>query len=65
MSETPLSHATRPLSRENERREPWLDVVRQSLRGLEHGSVVLIVQDGLVVQVDRTEKRRLRRPKGR
>ena len=34
--------------------------VRDALRGLKFGTVTLIVQDGVVVQIDRTEKRRLR-----
>jgi hypothetical protein len=32
-----------------------------ALRGLHFGTVTLIVQDGLVIQVDRTEKKRLPR----
>jgi hypothetical protein len=39
-----------------------LDEVRAALRGLRYGSVLVIVQDGVIVQVDRTEKRRLRTP---
>jgi len=35
--------------------------VSEALRGLRFGTVTLIVQDGLVIQVDRTEKRRLSR----
>ena len=34
--------------------------IRDSLRGLRFGCVQIIVQDGVIVQVDRTEKRRLR-----
>lgn len=34
--------------------------IRESLRGLRFGSVNIIVQDGVVIQIDRTEKRRLR-----
>jgi hypothetical protein len=34
--------------------------IRDSLRGLKFGSVNIIVQDGVVIQIDRTEKRRLR-----
>ncbi len=37
-----------------------LDQIRDSLRGLRFGSVNVIVQDGVVIQIDRTEKRRLR-----
>ena len=34
--------------------------IRDSLRGLRFGSVHITVQDGVIVQIDRTEKRRLR-----
>ncbi len=34
--------------------------IRDSLRGLRYGSVNIIVQDGVIIQIDRTEKRRLR-----
>ena len=37
-----------------------MDAIRRALRGLRYGQVVVIVQDGVVVQVDRTERRRLR-----
>ena len=36
-----------------------LEAIRASLRGLRFGSVNIIVQDGVVIQIDRTEKRRL------
>ena len=39
----------------------WLEPVRNALEGLKFGSVVIIVQDGVVVQIDRIEKRRLDR----
>ena len=34
--------------------------IRESLRGLRFGSVNIIVQDGVIIHIDRTEKRRLR-----
>ena len=37
-----------------------LNQIRDSLRGLRFGIVNIIVQDGVVIQIDRTEKRRLR-----
>jgi hypothetical protein len=37
-----------------------LDQIGNALRGLKFGSVNVIVQDGVVVQIDRTEKLRLR-----
>jgi hypothetical protein len=33
-----------------------------ALQGLRFGSLNIIVQDGLVIQIDRTEKRRIKRP---
>ena len=37
-----------------------LNQIRESLRGLRFGSVNIIVQDGVIIQIDRTEKHRLR-----
>jgi hypothetical protein len=37
-----------------------VDAIRHALRGLRYGQIIVIVQDGVVVQVDRTERRRLR-----
>jgi hypothetical protein len=37
-----------------------LTQIQESLRGLKFGSVNIIVQDGVIIQIDRTEKRRLR-----
>ena len=34
--------------------------ISASLRGLRYGSVNIVVQDGVVIQIDRTEKTRLR-----
>jgi hypothetical protein len=36
-----------------------LNHVRDLLRGLRYGSVNIIVQDGVIIQIDRTEKKRL------
>jgi hypothetical protein len=40
-----------------------MNQIRESLRGLRFGSVNIIVQDGVIIQIDRTEKRRLRNGK--
>jgi hypothetical protein len=37
-----------------------LDRINAALRGLRYGTVTAVVQDGVVVQVERTEKFRLR-----
>ncbi len=42
-----------------------LDRVRDALRGMAFGTITLSIQDGVVVQIDRTEKLRLDRPRGR
>lgn len=34
--------------------------IQEALRGLRYGNVNIVVQDGVIVQIDRTEKRRLR-----
>lgn len=39
-----------------------LDRVRDALAELRFGTVTIVVQDGVVVQVERTEKVRLPRP---
>jgi hypothetical protein len=57
----PISHP--PHVTNHERTAPAddeLNQIRDSLRGLRFGSVNIIVQDGVVIQIDRTEKRRLR-----
>ena len=38
-----------------------LDRIQDALRGLRFGEVTVVVQDGVVVQVERTEKLRLAR----
>lgn len=35
--------------------------IREALQGLEYGVLSIIVQDGVVVQIERTERKRLRR----
>jgi hypothetical protein len=37
-----------------------LDQIRQALEGLHYGQVTIVIHDGAVVQIDRTEKRRFR-----
>ncbi len=41
-----------------------LEQIIHSLDGLRYGAVQIIVQDGVIVQIDRTEKRRLRNGRG-
>ena len=41
--------------------QPALDQIEQALKGLRFGQVTIIVQDGVVVQIDRLERTRLHR----
>jgi len=59
MTET-HSAANAPLSAGDRGRQA-LREVEDSLRGLQYGTVTIIVQDGVVVQVERTEKVRIDR----
>lgn len=40
--------------------EDELREISASLRGLRYGSISIVVQDGVIIQIDRTEKKRLR-----
>ncbi len=44
------------------RQELAINQIRDALRGLRFGNIVVLVQDGVVVQIERTEKRRLTKP---
>ena len=46
-------------------RQQEIDQIREALRNLRFGSVNIVVQDGVVVQIDRTERRRLRQTKSK
>jgi hypothetical protein len=39
-----------------------LQYIADALRGLQFGTLTIVVQDGIPIQLERTEKRRLRRP---
>ncbi|MCY2975669.1 MAG: YezD family protein [Planctomycetota bacterium] len=56
------SQSPRPETNEVGNNEPSLQRIREALRGLRYGSVNVIVQDGVVIQIDRLEKFRLRNP---
>ena len=49
----------------DQNRQQELQQILDALRGLKFGVVNIIVQDGVVVQIDRTEKRRLAQTKSR
>jgi hypothetical protein len=46
-------------------REQEIAHIREALQGLRYGAVHIIVQDGVVNQIERTEKHRLRRPENK
>jgi len=50
------------IGRDETRASLALSKVREALDGLRFGTVTVVVQDGVVVQVERTEKVRLARP---
>ena len=57
----PISQQPKPPAAEQfTTAEDAINQIRDSLRGLRFGSVNIIVQDGVIIQIDRTEKRRLR-----
>jgi hypothetical protein len=57
----PITHRPHiPIQDRTNAVDETLTQIRDSLRGLRFGSVNIIVQDGVVIQIDRTEKRRLR-----
>jgi hypothetical protein len=43
--------------------EQALERLREALRGLSFGTVTVTVQDGVIVQIDRTEKLRFDKPR--
>jgi len=61
MTETGVPPGPKPVA---ERSLHWaLQKVEEALRGLAFGTVTLVVQDGVVVQVERTERRRFPHPR--
>ena len=57
----PISQQTKsPVTEQAVPADDAINQIRDSLRGLRFGSVNIIVQDGVIIQIDRTEKRRLR-----
>jgi hypothetical protein len=65
-TEIPMANAPNPSSAPSSHRDDSyaahaLAKVRDALHGLRYGVVTVVVQDGVVVQVERTEKVRLTR----
>ncbi|MBP1961726.1 YezD family protein [Paenibacillus aceris] len=40
----------------------WVDRIKQMLNGLEYGSVQIVVHDGKIAQIDKTERKRFDSP---
>ncbi len=54
-----------PVPASREQNLHWaLRQIENSLRDLRFGALTLVVQDGVIVQVERTERHRYRRPGG-
>ena len=62
MTDANLTADARPA---DDRGRRALELVEEALRGLQYGVVTIIVQDGVVVQVERTERRRVQSPRRR
>lgn len=61
MSNDSLQTNTETDVRTDDKSTEALGQIRRALSGLRYGTVCVVVQDGVVVQVERTEKIRLRR----
>jgi hypothetical protein len=60
MADPIITDSSRPAVREPNLRWTWQHV-EDALRSLQYGSVTLLVQDGVVVQVERLERKRYQR----
>jgi hypothetical protein len=60
MAQGIVAEPSRQLTQETNLRWTWQNV-ENALRDLQFGSITLIVQDGVVVQVERTERKRYQR----
>ena len=43
---------------EMNRKSNWLELIAESVKGIKYGSVQIVIHDGRIVQIERTEKRR-------
>jgi len=41
-----------------DRKSAWLELIAESVKGIQYGSVQIVIHDGRIVQIERTEKRR-------
>jgi hypothetical protein len=61
MVHKPLVESPPPPARDPRQLDAVIEHVRQALVGLQYGEVSVVVQDGVVVQVERIERKRFRR----
>ena len=61
MDEPLQTETSREVSRDLTRLDQALTQVRQALSGLRFGQIAITVQDGVVIQIERTERIRLAR----
>ena len=54
-----LAHAAGSVNRDAAQ-DSAIEHIRDALRGLRFGLVSIVVQDGIVIQIERTERKRLR-----
>lgn len=59
--ENPLTETSNVPRRSPAEMEQALLHVREALRGLQYGEISIVVQDGVVIQIERTERTRMRR----
>jgi hypothetical protein len=60
MADRIVAEASRPAPQDTNLRWTWQHI-ENALRDLQFGSITLLVQDGVVVQVERTERKRYQR----
>jgi hypothetical protein len=53
------SEAGKAQNRSEEITEPWIGLVRRQVKSLRYGLVQIVVHDGQVTQIERTERVRL------
>jgi hypothetical protein len=61
-TETPSASHNSPGPRRD--LEQTLSHVQDALRGLQYGEISIFVQDGVVIQIERLERKRLQRRRG-
>ncbi len=47
------------MAKANKQEEPWISRIRDSLLDLQYGTIQIVVHEGRIVQIDRTERTRM------